>query len=134
MKLEHFALNVAQPKEVAQWYVEHLGMTVVSAQDVSPFAHFLTDNSGRVMIEIYENHEASIPIYAEMNPLIVHIAFVSDDPTADTLRLVNAGATVVSDSKSNDGTHLVMLRDPWGLALQLCKRSKPLLKKNEQSS
>jgi len=27
----------------------------------------------------------------------------------------------------DDGTRLIMLRDPWGLALQLCKRATPLL-------
>ena len=29
-----------------------------------------------------------------------------------------------------DGSRLIMLRDPWGLPLQLCKRSNPLLPTN----
>jgi len=52
---------------------------------------------------------------------------VSADPDADTKTLVSAGATLVQDLHLDDGSHLVMLRDPWGLALQLCKRAVPML-------
>jgi hypothetical protein len=40
-----------------------------------------------------------------------------------SLLLVAAGATFVEEQ----AVHLLMLRDPWGLALQLCKRAPPLL-------
>ncbi|MBA9076362.1 VOC family protein [Rufibacter quisquiliarum] len=66
-----------------------------------------------------------------MNPLLVHLAFVSENPTADKERLCLAGATCVSDQTLDDGSHLVMLRDPWGLALQLCKRGRPMLARDE---
>ena len=36
-------------------------------------------------------------------------------------------ARFVDEMKRDDGTRLLMLRDPWGLALQLCKRPEPLL-------
>lgn len=131
MKLEHFALNVADAMAMAEWYVQHLGMKVVAAQDTPPFGHFLADDSGRIMIEIYQNEQVEIPKYKNMDPLIVHLAFVSDHPTSDTKRLTAAGATLVSDTKSDNGNHLVMLRDPWGVAIQLCKRGKPLLTDKE---
>ena len=38
-----------------------------------------------------------------------------------------AGARVVDEVRKPDGTLLLMLRDPWGLALQLCQRAAPML-------
>ena len=62
-----------------------------------------------------------------MDPLILHLAFESVNPAADAKRLIEAGARWVEEAHLDDGSHLVMLRDPWGLALQVCKRGKPLL-------
>ncbi|WP_299987446.1 VOC family protein [uncultured Pontibacter sp.] len=134
MKLEHFALNVEDPVAMAAWYVEYLGMTIVRQMEQAPFMTFLADDSGRVMVEIYLNPADEVPAYREMNPLLVHLAFVSEDPTADKNRLMAAGATLASEQHLEDGSHLVMLRDPWGLALQLCKRGVPMLAETERSS
>ena len=68
-----------------------------------------------------------VPDYAALDPLVVHIALVSDDPDTDRARLEAVGATYASEIRLPDGTQLTMLRDPWGLALQLCKRITPLL-------
>ncbi len=87
--------------------------------------HFLTDGAGS-MWEIYRNPPDDIPDYATMNPLQLHLAFVSADPAADSDRLITAGVSKDSEAKLPDGSHLVMLRDPWGLALKLCKRGTPM--------
>lgn len=128
MKIEHFALNVEDPLGMADWYVTNLGMNIVKKKQEAPFMHFLGDDSGQVMIEIYRNPADKIPDYADMDPLLIHLAFVSEKPDEDKERLTKAGASVISDEKFEDGTHLVMMRDPWGLALQLCKRGTPMLK------
>lgn len=127
MKLEHFALNVENPPAMAEWYIQHLGLKAVKQLTEPPYMTFLADDSGRVMIEIYCNPADEVPPYRDMNPLLVHLAFVSEDPGLDKARLEKAGASVVSDQQYDDGSHLVMLRDPWGLALQLCKRATPML-------
>ncbi len=127
MKIEHFAYNVSDPVKITEWYTKNLGLKVVRQQDSAPFTVFMSDSSGRVMIEIYNNPVDEVPNYGSMNPLILHLAFVSENPSADKDRLVAAGATVVSEDKFPDGTHLVMLRDPWGFAVQLCKRGVPML-------
>ncbi|KAA5541181.1 VOC family protein [Adhaeribacter rhizoryzae] len=127
MKLEHFALNVENPLAMADWYVTNLGLQIVRQATVAPFATFMADDSGRIMVEIYLNPADEVPPYRTMNPLLVHLAFVSPAPDEDKERLVAAGATLVSDQRLEDGSHLVMLRDPWGLAIQLCKRGKPML-------
>lgn len=133
MKLEHFALNVNQPLEVANWYKEHLGLEIVRQQEDVPYTTFLRDDSGQVMIEIYRNPANEVPDYRSMNPLLLHLAFVSVNPDEDRERLMNAGATLESDQVLPDGSHLVMLRDPWGLCLQLCKRSSPMLHTKKSS-
>jgi catechol 2,3-dioxygenase-like lactoylglutathione lyase family enzyme len=127
MKIEHFALNVADPVAVAAWYTKHLGLKVVRAAKDAARTHFLADSSGTVMLEIYNNPPDQVPPYAKMDPLLLHIAFVSKDPEADKTALLAAGATLVVDQRLDDGSHLVMLRDPWGLAIQLCKRAVPML-------
>jgi predicted enzyme related to lactoylglutathione lyase len=62
-----------------------------------------------------------------MNPLRFHIAFAAADPDAAREALVAAGATFVDERTMPDGSRLLMLRDPWGVPLQLCKRPTPLL-------
>lgn len=125
MKFEHFGINVPDARAMAQWYVEHLGFNVVRRMDTAPHTHFLADETGRVAVEIYSNPSAPIPDYAAQNPLVYHLAVWSSQAQADRARLEKAGATLVSDDTLPDGSNLVMLRDPWGMALQLCQRAKP---------
>lgn len=128
MKFEHFALNVAQPQEMSAWYEKHLGLTVVKRMEESPFMTFLADDSGTIMLEIYANPKGAVLDFQSQHPLVVHLAFVSVDPAHDRDRLLAAGATLFSDDLLEDGSHLVMLRDPWGLSIQFCKRAVPMLR------
>ena len=131
MKIEHFAINVSQPTAMADWYVENLGMKIVRQQREAPNTAFLADESGRVMLEIYHNPPGEVPDYRSMNPLLLHLAFVSEHPEEDKHRLVEAGAADVSDDTLPDGSRLVMLRDPWGFCIQLCRRAQPMLAEKE---
>lgn len=127
MKIEHFALNVENPLEIADWYVANLGFEIKKQESEAPYTTFMADSTGSVMLEVYNNPSNEVPDYHNMNPLLVHLAFVSKDPASDKRRLIDAGAVEVSDEKLDDGSHLVMLRDPWGLAIQLCKRGEEML-------
>ena len=128
MKFEHFALNVAQPLQMADWYVAHLGLSIVKKMEEPTYMIFLADDSGTIMLEIYNNPKAAVLDFQQLHPLTVHLALVSDNPKEDKDRLLQAGATVFSDEILEDGSHLVMLKDPWGLAIQLCKRAVPMLR------
>lgn len=132
MKLEHIAFNVADPVAVAAWYCRHCGLRVVRHNPQPSQTHFLAD-SGSSILEIYCNPPDQVPDYRNMNPLLFHLALASSDPAADTKRLVSAGAIFVNETRLDDGSHLVMLRDPWGVALQLCKRATQLLRADEQT-
>lgn len=127
LPFEHVAVNVSDPVAVAAWYVEHLGMEVVRRGDPPVLMHFLADAARRAMIEIYCNSAAPVDAYQHLHPSQLHLAFTSTDPDADAARLIAAGATLVEHLHNPDGSHLTMLRDPWGLAIQLAKRAKPML-------
>jgi glyoxylase I family protein len=127
MKIEHVALQVEDPAGMARWYVEHLGCTIARVGGAPAFMHFLRDGAGTSMLELYRNPRVAVPDYASMDPMLVHVAFVSTDPAADRDRLVAAGATVADDLvRTPAGDELVMLRDPWGVALQLARRAQPM--------
>ena len=125
MKFEHFALNVPDVRAIARWYVEHLGMTVARSRDDAPFTHFLADESGRVIVEFYTNPTAAIPDYAAAHPLCFHIAFVAKDAREIRAKLEQAGAKLFIEETTPDGSLLIMMRDPWGIPLQFCQRTKP---------
>jgi len=127
MKLEHVALLVADPVAVAAWYVEHLGMHVVRTGDAPGHARFLADAEGASVLEIYGGTQP-VPDYAAMDPLLLHVAFAAGDVDATRARLVAAGASPLSDVVVTPaGDRFAMLRDPWGLALQLAGRARPLV-------
>lgn len=129
MKIEHAALNVSDALAMSNWYVEHLGFTIKRGMQTPPFAHFLADDSGTVMLEIYQNEEVPVLDYAGQHPMSLHLAFVSEDVSADVKRLTAAGATVVGDVVTPaEGDHLAMLRDPWGFCIQFVKRADPMFK------
>ncbi len=128
MKIEHLALNVPDPLNTARWYVEHLGFVVKRRVMEAPWAHFLADDSGTVMLEIYGNPDVPVLDYPAMQPMSLHLALVSQDVDADVKRLIDAGATLVGEvSQAPNGDMLAMLRDPWGFAVQLVKRGTPMV-------
>ena len=128
MKIEHVAYSVSEPAKVAAWYEKNLGFKIVRSMDTAPVMHFLADDSGKMLIEIYNNPAVKVPDYRAMDPLLLHLALVSTDPIKDKERLLAAGATVAADYlKTPMGDELIMLRDPWGFAVQLCRRTKPMM-------
>lgn len=126
MILEHIAFNVADPVAMAAWYSEHCGLRIVRHSPERFQTHFLADDQSTV-IEIYCNPADQVPDYRSMDPLLFHLALKSSDAAADAKRLAAAGATIVDETRLPDHSLLVMLRDPWGVPLQVCQRSAPLL-------
>ena len=127
LAVEHVAWQVPDPEAVVDWYGEHLGFRVVRKNNDPARTHFIADGAGKVLVEIYNNAAASIPAYAEQHPLILHLAFASNDPAADRDRLLRAGCSIAEDVRTTPaGDTLCMMRDPFGFAIQLCKRAKPM--------
>ena len=118
MKLEHVAFDVQEPEELITWWCENLGF-----RRSAPGSAFIIDDSGIMGLEIYRTGETpAAPDYKAMNSMTMHIAFVSEDVKADVDRLVAAGATLETLKIDNPAFHMAILRDPWGVSIQLCKR------------
>jgi hypothetical protein len=128
MKIEHTAYQVADPGSVARWYVAHLGMTIKRSQSEAPFIHFVADDGNTVMLEFYNNPAVEVPDYRELHPFVFHLAFATGDVAGTRGRLLAAGATPEGEiTVTPAGDELAMLRDPWGLPLQILKRKVPMI-------
>jgi predicted enzyme related to lactoylglutathione lyase len=128
IQVEHVAWQVQDPTAVAKWYGEQFGFRVLRSMDKSPFTHFLVDAGGRVVVEIYNNPLAPVPDYPATHPLHLHLAFAVDQPEATRDHLLTAGASIAENMIiTPTGDKLIMLRDPWGFPIQLCKRARPML-------
>lgn len=123
MVFEHFALNVNNVSAVVKWYVSNIELKVVSQQKELPFMTFLADSSNRVILEIYHRSDEMMTNFETQHPLTFHLAFVSENAQSDRERLEDEGASYVEEVRKADGSHLIMLRDPWGMPLQLCQRA-----------
>lgn len=128
MIFEHFALNVSRPVEMAEWYVNNFEMKIVRAMEKSPFTRFLSDKTGRVVLEIYSNNNAPVPDRNKVHSLEFHFAFMVDDVPGTRDALIRAGAIVEEELHMEDGSHLIMFRDPFGVPVQICKRGTPMMK------
>ena len=128
MKIEHVAFQVSDPVALADWYVEHLGLRVKRSTAGPAHARFLADDGDAVMIEVYCNPRVTVPDYRAITPLMLHVAFRVDDVVKTRERLLSAGAAAEGEVVVSDtGDHLAMLRDPWGLPLQLVRRRDPMI-------
>lgn len=128
VKIEHTAYQVEDPVALARWYVTHLGLRIKRSQPQSPFGHFLADDGDTVMLEFYRQSALPVPDYRSLDPLLLHLAFLADDVSATRARLIAAGATPEGDAiRTPAGDEVAMLRDPWGLAIQLIRRADPMI-------
>lgn len=121
MKIEHVAIDVPDPEAFKAWWCENLGFRLSSNPG------FIMDDTGVTGLEVYRTGETpAAPDYAAMNSMTFHVAFVSDDVKADVDRLVAAGAKLEQLKLDSPAFHMAILRDPWGVAIQLCRREKTI--------
>ncbi|MFV0521844.1 MAG: VOC family protein [Mangrovibacterium sp.] len=126
MKIEHLALNVPDSAAMADWYVEHLAFRIVKAGTSAPFVRFIADTEG-CMLELYSNDSAPIFNYQHVHHLSLHLAFEVDHPDVIKERLEAAGASFVEKIETADGDTLIMMKDPWNISIQLCKRAERMI-------
>lgn len=124
-RFEHIALNVPDMEAIADWYCAHMAMIKVRHDPGRKL--FLADHTKVVVLELYSNPNKPRIDLAATTSAEMHIAFVVDDIRAALDELVAAGATVEAPPADNAGDTLAMLRDPFGLALQLVERNEELL-------
>lgn len=110
---------------MGRWYADHVGFKVTRRREDPPYTHFLSDDTSRLVVELYTNPQAAIPDYAARHPLTFHFAVTAVDARAECRRLEAAGARLYQEETLPDGSLVVMMRDPWGVPLQICQRTQP---------
>jgi len=125
VKIEHFALNTKHAEAMTHWYRDYCGMPIWIEKHEPVYVAFLGEPPS--LIEIYDNPKGNYIDLANQHPLALHLALFSDDLNADMTRLIEAGASHIEGEADEEGYGLIMLRDPWGLALQLCRRKDALV-------
>lgn len=127
MKIEHVAFNVKDSRALADWYVKHLGMTIIRSFDDPPYIRFLGDENNKTLLEVYSNPIGEYVEYGKFHPVTFHIAFTVDDMDGTRQRLVDAGGTLDGDiDETPVGDRLAFVRDPWGNSIQLVQRKTPM--------
>ncbi len=128
MRIEHIGIQVTDPAAFADWYIRHLGFVCKRSEDNPTPVRFIADESGRVMLEVYNNSGVAVPDYSSMDPLLLHVAFACSDVSGTAERLQKAGARLIGPPETMpNGDVLAMLRDPWGTAIQLAHRASPMV-------
>lgn len=128
MPLEHIALNLPAAAAATEWYCQHLGLKVIRQQGPPTSARFLADAAGKTMLEFYQHPTVPAPDYRSIHPQSLHLAFSVAEVRSVRTKLIQAGATAEGEIIHNDdGDELAMLRDPWGVPVQLVKRAQPML-------
>lgn len=124
MVFEHFALNVTSKSAAEAWYTKHLGLSIV--REIPGEMSFLADSTGRVIVELYDKGAVQALPLEEIHPLTFHVAFAVEDVPAEVARLQAAGATLFEGLEEVRGDRLAMLKDPFGMAIQLVHRKEPM--------
>lgn len=119
--LEHTAIASPQPRQLAQWYVDHLGFHINFEYDGN---YFVKAPNG-AMLEI-------IPSRGERgsnemrDPGIRHLAIAVDHFDEAHAHLRQQGVHFLGEPFENQGNRLVFFSDADGNILHLIQRAQPL--------
>lgn len=122
-RFEHMAINVDDPQQVADWYVAHVGLKIVSAKKNMIF---VGDEGNHFMLELYHKPEAK-GRYSDLSHPSGHVAFAADDADAVANKMVEGGAKILKRFTNPVGDTVINMQDPWGNNLQVIHRVKPKL-------
>jgi predicted enzyme related to lactoylglutathione lyase len=123
VRFEHMAINVDNPKAIADWYVKYVGLEILSA---SKKMIFVRDPGSHFMFELYKKPNAN-GSYSSMNHAATHVAFSTGDAQALSKKMVEGGAKILKTTTNPAGDTVINMKDPWGNKLQVIHRVKPKL-------
>jgi catechol 2,3-dioxygenase-like lactoylglutathione lyase family enzyme len=124
--IEHIGVCVSDPLAMAAWYRDVLGFKIkISGGDAEKAVAFMTDSSGKVMMEFGKIPGVG-PLFEKLDHhLQFHLALKSDDPEADGKMILEKGGVFIEKSTvTMPGDLILNYRDPWGNTIQLAKRGK----------
>ena len=125
---EHVAFNVPDSRAKAKWFVENLGMKIIRESGAPNFGLFMTDPTGNMMIELYQNIDYPMLDFHNLSYNAMHLAFMVKNLSAVKKKLLANGASFEVEETTQAGDKVLMLRDPWGQPIQFIERANPMLK------
>jgi uncharacterized glyoxalase superfamily protein PhnB len=108
--------------------MDNLGMKMMRTSSDPTHTTFISDSGMHMMIELF--HNADYPLFepAKIHFTSFHLAFVTPDIKKTLSQLITVGATIADSlRKTASGDQVLVLRDPWGLAIQFAQRVKSML-------
>jgi len=128
VRAEHIGICVPAPISMGNWYRDHLGFEILrSGGDDAEGVCFIMDSAGKTVLELGKLAKGPPLDPRSFLPLQLHIAIDCDDPTAEAQRLMAAGAELIGESPRNAYPgEKILIRDPWGFAIQLLNRQTKL--------
>ncbi len=127
-RFEHVAFNVEDPRAVAQWYIKHFGMKIIRQSGEPTFTTFIADSGEHMMIEFFCNTNYPFFLANNIHVMSLHLAFATPDIEATIQNLLTDGATWADTlTTTPSGDKVCILRDPWGIAIQLVQRATSML-------
>lgn len=123
VRFEHMAINVENPKKVAGWYVQYVGLKIISE---SKKMIFVGDPGNHFMLELYNKAEAK-GNYSDLDHSTSHFAFSTDDADGLAKTMSEGGAKILKQFTNPVGDTVINMTDPWGNNLQVIHRVKPKL-------
>lgn len=127
--IQHIGINVNNPIEVSNWYIQNLGMKLIRRGKAPQNVTFIADSGSYMEIEFYNKEKIDKIDFQKIDVMTFHFAFLTDSINLIESKLVAAGAKLIEKTTETPaGDKVAMLRDPWGMPLQLVQRSIPMIK------
>ena len=123
IRFEHIAIDVENPKAVADWYVKYMGLTIISE---SKKMIFVGDPDHHCMFELYKKPGVK-GRFSSLSHDSSHVAFATDDAAGLSKSMVEGGAKILKQFTNPVGDIVINMTDPWGNNLQIIQRVKPKL-------
>ena len=120
--VDHVAIAADDPRCLARWYCEALGMRVMFDNGQEPPTYLVGGDSGGMM-EIMPHRGQPRPEREFYAPGISHIALSVDDFDATCAALRGRGVALADPLPAAGGGQIANFIDPEGNAVQLIKRS-----------
>jgi glyoxylase I family protein len=126
MYVEHMGICVGHPFEMADWYVRNFDFEILKKSGTKDDGVvFIGDGKGNTVLELYNAPGTGKINFSSLTPLQFHIAIEVESPYEKSLELEKAGAKIEGKPVS-DNDWKYMVRDPWGLTLQILNRQPKL--------
>jgi hypothetical protein len=87
---------------------------------------YVGDRSKHMSFELYAKDFSAHHSFADLDSRESYIGFATNHPTEVAQKMINGGATLVSETTTHEGDIIIRMKDPWGFSVQLIRRQRLL--------